>query len=248
MKASIRYQIAETRKPLIIYYVIIFTLLALSYIASDAIFGLSFNGTVINGIEIASVIFIFVAGLNSFRESFGMLIQNSRSRKTVFLSFIWTLLSVCALMALIDSGLGAAGRALQTYNSLFLQFYGARFNGAWAGVQAFCVGFLWSFSLYTVWGMAGYLITTLYYRLNKPLKLLVSIGTPVILIIVLPMLDAVVTQGAIYRGIGEFFKFVSGANSNFHPLYPMLSSMAISVLLAMGSYLLVRRAVVKNQV
>ena len=92
MKSAMIYQISEMKKPLLIYYAIIFFLLLASFLTTEVFLHISANGTTINGIEISSMIFIFVCGLNSFKEPFRMFLQNGLSRKTLFLSYLCSLL------------------------------------------------------------------------------------------------------------------------------------------------------------
>lgn len=246
MKSAMIYQISEMKKPLLIYYAIIFFLLLASFLTTEVFLHISANGTTINGIEISSMIFIFVCGLNSFKEPFRMFLQNGLSRKTLFLSYICSLLPVSGVMAIIDTSIGAIGRSLGSYQSAFHEFYRQYFPAVGPG-QVF-VGFALSLMLYTTSALAGYFIASLYYRMNKGLKLLVSIGVPVLLIIVLPIVDMGYANGVISRGLGEILLLASGVKAGYNPLYPLGSCIILSSVLAGLTYLLQRRAVIKEQV
>lgn len=246
MKSAMIYQIAEMKKPLLIYYAIIFFLLLASFLTTEVFLHISANGTTINGIEISSMIFIFVCGLNSFKEPFRMFLQNGLSRKTLFLSYLCSLLPVSGVMAIIDTSIGAIGRSLGSYQSAFHEFYRQYFPAVGPG-QVF-VGFALSLLLYTTSALTGYFITSLYYRMSKGLKLLVSIGVPVLLIIVLPIVDMGYANGVISRGLGEIFLLASGVKAGYNPLYPLGSCIILSSVLAGLTYLLQRRAVIKEQV
>jgi hypothetical protein len=246
MKSAMIYQISEMKKPLLIYYAIIFFLLLASFLTTEVFLHISANGTTINGIEISSMIFIFVCGLNSFKEPFRMFLQNGLSRKTLFLSYLCSLLPVSGVMAIIDTSIGAIGRSLGSYQSAFHEFYRQYFPAVGPG-QVF-VGFALSLLLYTTSALTGYFITSLYYRMSKGLKLLVSIGVPVLLIIVLPIVDMGYANGAISRGLGEILLLASGVKAGYNPLYPLGSCIILSSVLAGLTYLLQRRAVIKEQV
>lgn len=246
MKSAMIYQISEMKKPLLIYYAIIFFLLLASFLTTEVFLHISANGTTINGIEISSMIFIFVCGLNSFKEPFRMFLQNGLSRKTLFLSYICSLLPVSGVMAIIDTSIGAIGRSLGSYQSAFHEFYRQYFPAVGPG-QVF-VGFALSLLLYTTSALTGYFITSLYYRMSKGLKLLVSIGVPVLLIIVLPIVDMGYANGVISRSIGEILLLASGVKAGYNPLYPLGSCIILSSVLAGLTYLLQRRAVIKEQV
>ncbi|HPZ21907.1 MAG TPA: hypothetical protein PKV05_02630 [Bacillota bacterium] len=247
MKSAMIYQIAEMKKSLLIYYAIMLFLLLASFLTTEVFFHFSANGTTINGIEISSMIFIFVCGLNSFKEPFRMFLQNGLSRKTLFLSYLCSLLPVSGVMAIIDTSIGAIGRSLGSYQSAFHEFYRQYFPAVGPG-QVFIVVFALSLMLYTTSALTGYFITSLYYRMSKGLKLLVSIGVPVLLIIVLPIVDMGYANGVISRSIGEILLLASGVKAGYNPLYPLGSCIILSSVLAGLTYLLQRRAVIKEQV
>ncbi|MGI6366215.1 MAG: hypothetical protein ACOX2G_10915 [Bacillota bacterium] len=249
MKSAIMYHLAEMKKPLLIYYSIVIFLLLASFLTAEVLTFVSFNlnGTVINGIEVSSMIFILVSGMNSFKETFRMFLQNGRSRKTLFLSFLCSLLPLTGAMAIIDTSLGAIGRSLDYYQSIFDVYLQQYFSNS-SSLVSYLVGLSLGIFFYATCAFVGYFITTLYYRMNKGLKLLVSIGVPVLLIIVLPIVDMSYAHGAISRGIGRLFLLASGAKAGFNPLYPLASCVIVSIALAGLTYLLQRRAVIKEQV
>ena len=51
------------------------------------------------------MVFLFIAGLNSFKENFGMLLQNGVSRRTMFTGRLLTMVSLCVGMTLMDRAL-----------------------------------------------------------------------------------------------------------------------------------------------
>lgn len=248
MLTSVKYQFAEAKKPLIIYYAIIFTLVAIAYISANVFFSVHVNNISFSGVEMASMIFIFVAGLNSFKETFRMFMQNGVSRKTLFLSYLLSLLPVCGIMAVIDNSLGILDRYTSNYRSVFLQFYGSWFGDNPGIIQTYAVGLLWGLTTYAACAMAGYLITVLYYRMNKALKLLVSIGVPVFLIIVLPAVDVTFTGGAISKGIAQLIQLAIGARHGNSPVIAIGFNLLLTALYGALSFLLIRKAVVKEQV
>jgi len=62
LQATIKYQVSETIKPILIFYTVLLALLFIPTLLRGTI---EFRGT-----ELATAIFIFVIGLNSFRSSF----------------------------------------------------------------------------------------------------------------------------------------------------------------------------------
>ena len=159
---SWKYQMDGMKWSLIVFYGVIAALLVLMGI-SMTIVTREHNQFSVGGLEMASIIFIFVTGLNSFKTTFHMLSANSISRKTMFVSYLAVIGIVAAGMAVIDTLYGAAMKMLGSYQSMFEQIYGLE-----TGTPALVAGgFEWRLCSYLVAGMMGYFITTLYYRMNK---------------------------------------------------------------------------------
>lgn len=244
MKTAIRYQIWEAKKSLLIYYGVIYAIFVVSIIAITSL-GPEMGGT-IGGFETASMIFLFIAGLNSFKETFRLFLQNGLSRKTLFISFIFSIIPIAVFMSAIDSINAVLAKLFYSYESAYIQFYAQRY-GDWAnGFVKFFEGLLWNFFAYAMFGMIGFFITTLYYRMNKGLKLLVSIGTPVFFFVILPLIDSNFTNGVIFKGILDFFAFAWGYKNGFNPYYSMVTCTSIFAVFGGLSYLLIRKAVVKE--
>lgn len=236
---SWKYQMDSMKWPLIIFYIVIAALIILMGVSMTIVSneGNQFN---VGGIEMSSIIFIFVCGLNSFKGSFHMLNANGISRKTMFVSFVAVICAVAAGMALIDSAIGVTLKGFGNYEPGFMQIYGIETYSA----QSVLIGLLWMFCTNLFAGMAGYLITTLYYRMSKPIKLLVSIGVPVTLFIVWPIVDWVLFRNAVsstfYRFVGWAFGFSSG-----NPFMGVISSILFAILLGALSFWVIRRVPVK---
>lgn len=245
IKTAVKYQIHGFKKPLLIYYFIIYVVFILAAVSANSA---NRRGAFVSlgGIEVSSMIFIFISGLNSFRETFKMFLQNGLSRKTLFISFAYSIISISAIMAFIDSINGVLARIFSIYQSAFIQFYWMRYSESSNRVLKFIEGFLWYIFTYAMLAMIGYFITVLYYRMNKALKLLVSIGVPFLFLIIIPMIDSNVTGGVISKGITNFFSFAWGYKNGFNPYFSMVTCTIIFALFGGLSYLLIRKAVVKE--
>lgn len=241
MRTAIKYQLTEVKKPLLIYYSIICLVIAMNIFITFYV-----NNIGVNAIEASSMIFIFVVGLNSFKETFRMFLQNSRSRKTQFTSFMLSILPISALMALIDTAIGSSAHSLSSYQSLFRQLYALRYLGNSSDLQVNIEGFLWSMLVYAAFAMVGYFITTLYYRMNKGQKLFVSIGVPVFLLILLPIVDETFTSGKMFPKVVDFFLLMSGVKNGYNPFFAMAFSALFFLLFGGLSYWLAKRAVIKE--
>jgi hypothetical protein len=239
LKSSIKYQLMDAKKSLIIYYSIVYIILIAFIFLSPL------SNSSLGGVETASMIFLFIAGLNSFRETFQMFLQNSLSRRTLFKSYVLSIVPITILMAFIDSINGIIASSLARYESAYVQSYGQRYLGNSTDIQLIIEGFLWYIFAYAFIAMLGYFITILYYRMNKALKLLVSIGVPALFVIVLPIIDTNFTGGAISRAIGKFFMFAWGYSNGFNPYFSMVTCTIFFILFGGLSYLLMKKAIIK---
>jgi len=242
IKAAVKYRLWDTKRPLLIFYSIIYTIMAASIIA---VTNLGDHVLSFSGFEFASMIFIFVLELNSFKEPFLMFLQNGLSRKTLFQSFVISIVPVSGLLAVIDSLNGLVMNEFMNYESIFLQFYNIRYSSCLGnvGLAQFFEGMLWYLTAYAMLAMVGLFITTLNYRMNRKQRLLFFIGVPVLFVYVIPLVDRTITNGAIYRGIGEFFAFAWGYTNGYIPYYSMVTCALFFVLFGGLTYLLTRKAV-----
>ena len=242
LKPAVKYQIYQFKRPLLIYYLIIYVVFIFFIIENSSLTNQGVDAR-LGGIESASMIFIFIAGLNSFKETFKMFLQNGLSRKTLFISFVYSIIPISAVMALIDSINGIIASLVIKYDPAYLQFYSQRYVGSVSGILKYAEGFLWYIFAYAMLAMIGYFITVLYYRMNKGLKLLVSIGFPTFFFIILPMIDI---DGAIYKGIGNFFSFAWGYKNGYNPYFSMVTCTLIFALFGGLSFLLIEKAAAKE--
>jgi hypothetical protein len=250
LKSVVKYQILDGKIAIPVFYLVVLSVMVLLFV-SVAEPGEGSSAS-ISGLEMATIIFLFIVGLNAFRETFRMMIQNGISRKTMFKGFVFMTLVLSAGMSLVNVILLWIGKAMMAANdnivfmSLFEQLYAIRYEGNTSILQPVLEGLLFTICLSAAAMMFGYFITTMYYRLNKAGKIVVSVGVPALLIIGLPIFDAVVTNGLIHRSLWRFISFAFGFLNGCNPYYAMVSSLIGFALLAALSWMLVRKAVVKD--
>lgn len=237
---ALKYHLSSMKWPVIVFYIVIYSLLILMS-TSQIIWGDKADGS-INGMNMASMIFLFVVGLNSFKSTFHMFAANGISRKTMFVSFVAATGILCAGMALIDSITAVIFNQFVDYQSFLSQLFETRYSTN--GFMEYGEGFLWMFFTYMASIMFGFFITTAYYRMNKPLKLIISIGIPVLMFIILPIVDSQLFSGQIYKAIGKFILFCSGILSG-SPFVAMASDVVFYIIFAILGFALMRRATVK---
>ncbi len=252
LRNAVKYRIMDFRSAIAVYYLVITALVVLLSITMGKMADGSSVYVSVSGTETAAIIFLFVLGLNSFREPFRMMMQNGISRKTMFNGFIITALILSAGMSVINEIFLLIVRFLTgfynvSYTSLFEQIYFSD-SGSWGNyntMQSAVVEILFLTFLSAAAMMFGYFITSLYYRLNKSGKIAVSIGVPAMLIIVIPVFDALVTGGLIYRASRYLLLFAFGIKDGYNPYYAMVSCFGAFTLLAVLSRALTKRAPIK---
>ena len=242
LKASVRYFIRENVVALSVYYGIILCMYMLFIFAY-----MRFKGSVISmgGLDFSSSVFISVVGLNSFKSPFRMFLQNGYSRRSVFTGFALSGVLMSGVLSLLDSLSSLGLSRIIPYSSGFVQMYSERYTEA-ESLLSLPEGFLWRFTFYLLFITAGYLIAALYYRMSKLLKVLVSAGVPVFLVILLPIIDSTLAGGAIYRGLYKFISFTLGFRHGANPYIAVLSFMVFTAVSGFLAFLLIRRAAVQE--
>jgi hypothetical protein len=91
----------------------------------------------------------------------------------------------------------------------------------------------------------GYCITLIYYRSNKIAKWVVSITPALVLFALIPVLESL-TNGRFVVKLVEFMRRSMGLGQTINPYMAMISFIIGFGVLALFSFLLIRRAVIKQ--
>lgn len=244
LKSVIKYNLNEMKNGILIFYGIILIIMLLFSIMLVSVSVNDVNSS-LSGMEMASAIFLFVVGLNSFKQNYLFLSTNGVTRKTQFSGFLVSSGIIAVIMAAVDTTYANILPAFVNYHSFFRQVYSG-FVAASPDLFVIFSGFIWSTFLYFSMLVLGYFIRTLYYRMSKLQKIVVSIGVPALYSIILPILDFKLTNGTIGRWINEFIKTMLGLNGGNNPFAGVVSAIMGIVILACLAYLLVRRAPLKE--
>ena len=171
--------------------------------------------------------FLFIAGLNSYRTELFLSLQNGISRKTLFVS----LLILGAALAAVTGGMDL----LIDYALNILSFEEILMPASPVPLLSrfLAVSFMNGSAFF-----AGVLITTLFYRLNTPGKVLVPVGAG-ILLIALSFYDA--STGRMTGFAQSVADFSRAGIPQF-----LLVSAIVAVLLFGFTWLLQRRAQIKT--
>lgn len=235
LKPAVKYNISNIRKSILIYYSI-FCFLMLSIIILSTVLNDGNTQVQSNGTELSSMIFLFIMALNSYKNNFNFFLANGLSRKTQFVSFMIIISAASLFMTTIDSIIGLILPLYINSISIFDEIY-------WQ--SSFVNGLIWKFFAYLSIAASGYMITTLYYKMNKPMKLIISIGVPGLFFVILPIIDAAFFEARIAAWFIDSFNSVMGIETG-EPYIGVLS-MTIFILIISGfSFLLARRSVIKE--
>lgn len=246
LKTSIRYHLKDTSAAIMIYYTVV-VCINLFFILASTI--LKTTDSSMSGMEFSSAIFLFILGLNSFKETFGMFLQNSISRKTMFTSKMTAFILIAMFMTIIDRIILIFGSMVTTLNpnshyiGLFSLLYEPHVKSV-SSIQSTIEGLLLVFFLYLTCITIGFFITIAYYRMNKAVKLIVSVGTPITVFVVIPMIDTSITRGRITKTFVDIVEGIFGYGMN--PFAGILTTILTFIFFSMFSWLLMRKAILSN--
>ncbi len=225
-------QLSDSRIPLAIFYSVIVLLAVLIYFTTQAQANMSVH-LKSSGLGNASFIFIFIMGLNSFKSSYHFFQAFNISRKAFYWGNAMALTGLALVMSLIDIVISRVLSWFMVYQGTYETLYQST-NAA--------LDFLWSFSLLLAAACAGWLITLLYYRSNKTLKLLISLS-PVVIVLIVHQFDQLL-NGDLVGMLLSFFTWLYGTAEQ--PWNSLLFFGFTAIALYAVSFLLVRKAPIKE--
>lgn len=238
MKKLIKYQLADCKFSIIIYYAVIFLLFGIGAIQMVANY--DGEGTMISPVGFCSIIFCFVFGICIFREYFLMSIQNGYSRKTFFKSVLCTIAVICFFMSIVEwliTFIFGFVQNVEFFSMLYVIY--PSFTEELNGPLFFIVSLLYFTVLLMMCTLMGYLISTLFYISNKVMRIMIAAGLPIFVFGILP-LASTYFPGIFYK-VSKFLYFVLGFQSH-NPLISIVSFALISVILVLCNYQVVKKA------
>jgi hypothetical protein len=240
-----KYNIKSSLKPIMIYY-LIFT---------GAITGIEMlskfsggNGYT-SGLEFSSAIFLFVIGLNSFKEDFYFAQANNIPRLDYFKAAAMTVLPIGLAMSILDLMINRVYNLFAMSPTLYDMAYNNYFslggNDYW--IQSNSIRTLFGtvtflFAFYIAAFAIGLLITMIYYRCNKTMKILVSLSPIAVMAIYGRLAYNNPKLGSKVKVFIDNIFGISTKNS-----YMSVLTFTCLFIISMGLvYMLVRKAVVKR--
>lgn len=252
IKSILKYQLRDYRNTVLIMYLCVYVFAAFIGISNTTVNSLVIKGksTVegLGGLELASMVTLFVIGLNSFKPLFKFFSGNGISRRTLFTGLLCGMGITAAVMAFIDVLNSVLFSHVMSYNSMFQMLYYNTSDGVQAPITVpmLVQQFLWLLVAYLWVMMIGFFVTNLYYRMNKSTKIAVSIGVPIFLFYVLPILDNFLLNQFLSYALYNFVTFAWGLTNGCNPFIGIASMFVLAAVNAVFAWLLVRRANVKD--
>ena len=213
-----------------------------------------FSGRVtMSGIEVSTVIFLFVGGLNSFKSNFYFAKSNGMSRKTFIKGLLISSIPIALVMSIIDIIINRISNIFIKNPTLYDVSYGNLFGdvgriyeGTWVQSNSLATIFntiLFQFSLCLLAYVVGIVINMIYYRSNKYVKVIVSV-IPVALIMFSGNFS--IRYPRVTMRINEFLNYILG----FNPLNIfacVTTFLVLTVILGGIAFLLIRKAVIRER-
>ena len=255
LKPIVRLQLRYDYRVFRIMYLVVYCIIALNAVYELLIDGQRGNAHT-SGLELATMITIFIVGLHSFKEFFLFYSANGVSRRRVFAGITVSLAIAAACTALIDTINTVIFSLFLNYTPLYsvgLHTHDiADFSAETAGFPAKAALtapllariLLWCFCAYLACALFGLCLSMLYYRMNRALKVVFSAGIPVFLLVVLPALDRNITGGRVTSALAAAVRW--WFNCSTVPSLDLATHFALAALLAGASFLLIRRAEIRQ--
>lgn len=247
-----KFHISMMLPSTMIYYMIFITVI-IFLAASNTNSNQNFSSS---GLEFSTAIFLFVMGLNAFRENFNFSQANNLSRRIFFNGLLLSALPIAFMMSITDLIINriyniyvpsptnfdmiySTYRDTGMFDMNEMQYVWAQSNSYYTLVSTV----IWQFAAYVLFFILGVVITMIYYRSSNPLKIVVSL-TPVVLLVLLRNMIGLLPSHWI-RSLGAFIPTAFGWDSR-NPYMAVITFFLLSIFLAGCFYLLLRRAEAKE--
>lgn len=197
----------------------------------------------VSGLTMASSTMLFVLGIVLFSQSLRFGVANGASRRSVFVGFAAFIVSMTLAVTVIDLLLHHlfllfGMSSVDIVDTLYTEF-GTLKEGPAAEVAVIICRIVVTLAF----SAFGFFIGGAYYRMNKPMKIIVSVGTPLLVVFGLPLTIGLLPApmlNVLSRAVVAFLEFLMKSPYNM-----ALVSFGFLVLFVIFSWLLMRRAPIK---
>lgn len=240
IKPVVRYQSALNFHVLRTMYLVVYGMILFFF--GLALARPSMHST-ISGLEMVTMITIFVIGITTVKESLRFFVSNGVTRRRFLLGAGAAFAAAAAATAALDTVNAVVFRLLLGAN--FSTVYSiVRFPKGGTGPSVLSApylvqGFFWRFFLYLTLALCGACIRALYLRLSKTARVVVSAGVPVLLFVGLPMLDS---YAGAHISAALSAAFNAWIRLSAQPVPDAAIHIALSAVLAAILFLLLHRA------
>lgn len=248
LKSIVKYNLSNLKNSIAIYY----SILIIVCIALVVISKIDTSTVSSSGLEISSVIFIFVAGLNLFKENFYFMKSNNISRKDFLYGTVLSMIPVAIFMAVIDIIINRIYNIFLKCPTIYDMTYTNIGSGEWYSpmtwVQSNSIGTLFNSiifqaSLCLVAISLGFIITISYYRCNKLMKVIISVS-PAIISLIIGIIGEIYPEFII--NINKFIEYIFGFNAG--NVYKAILTFIVIFIIFIGiSRLLTRKVTIKQR-
>ncbi len=201
------------------------------------------------GIEFLNVIALVFFGYYTFRTSFQFLVQSGVSRRTILIAQGLSSLTLIGIIAVINNIFLVIGKQWAKhltatycpteYYSLF-EVTHSDTTHQMGSTSLFINNFFFNLFLFSFVMFAFYLISLIYYRINRTIKFVLNLFLFSYVIILHNLFNYVLS--------GRLNFFYHGFYNNFflEPLRAMLSFLFLTIACAMLSYVLIRKTPIRG--
>lgn len=235
IKPMMKYQLKNALLTVVIYEGV---MIAVTLLLQLLTIGRSMS---VSGMETSTAFVLFILGLNSFKTQFFMGLQHGVSRRT-FVAGTAAALGIVALgVTLYDVCYYSLceGVFARFTSSFQILFDGLMQSLSPAAIVLQRLTFWFSVNLTCVF--AGLFVTSLYYNMNKALKLIVSIGVPVTALFIFPIVDFALWHGSVSAWLSNAVVWIYSL-----PLRASLIHVGLTAAFGALAWLLIRRAQIKT--
>lgn len=176
-----KMNIKDMIKAIGVFYIIL--VLVIAGLFSISAFSNGTSST--SGLETATMIFLFVCGLNSFKENFYFIQSNNISRKTFLKGITISILPIAISMSIIDIIINRVMNLFMPSPTLYDMGYTVirnlddlAFHNQWVqsnSILTIVNTILLTFSIYCFAYILGLVINMIYFRCNTIMKIAVSV-------------------------------------------------------------------------
>ncbi|MGI6201557.1 MAG: hypothetical protein ACOYJA_12385 [Christensenellales bacterium] len=223
----LKWNLRNSVTSLVVFYGVLLAI----YTLSSVILSVGGNQVHVNGFDFATLVMLLTLGIVLFGQSLRFGLAAGVSRRSVYVGFLFFDLAVSLITM---GGNLLLNLGVPPFSNVLMTLYG---SGAYWSVAAsnLCLNLMAC--------LVGYCIGGAYYRMGKVLRIGVSISVPAVLVFILPiglMSAPEAVQQAVFSVFERLFAFLGAS-----PLNLAVCSLAVAALLALASYLFIRRAPVK---